>query len=85
MASAHCGNDFSILLSTSGKVFSSGNGQYGIHCNHNNEQLNSELNQDLTNDKDTVSDYAQRFDRDQFAQIPDHLLGGHLVTFVAAG
>jgi len=44
IASAHCGNDFSILLSTSGKVFSSGNGQHGIHCNHNNERLSSEVN-----------------------------------------
>ena len=84
IASAHCGNDFTILLSTDGKVFSSGNGQYGIHCNQNVDGQNSGLNPDL-GEKDYAADTSKLYDRDQFAQIPDHLFGGHLVTFVATG
>lgn len=30
--SAHCGNEFSLLLTSQGEVYSAGSGKHGIHC-----------------------------------------------------
>lgn len=38
IASAHCGYDYTLLLTSTGLLLSAGSGQWGIHCNFQNQQ-----------------------------------------------
>jgi len=92
--SAHCGYDYTLLLTMTGQVLSAGNGQHGIHCNfQETPQMESspsggEQRQGgglLHDTQKSLQDEARAHDRHQFALIPLDFFGGHIVTFLSAG
>jgi alpha-tubulin suppressor-like RCC1 family protein len=67
---AHCGLDFTLLLSTKGEVLSAGNSEYGINC---------------TQDESTDLLKRSGLCKEQFTIIPANKLGGHPIKFLSAG
>jgi alpha-tubulin suppressor-like RCC1 family protein len=73
-----CGNDFTILLTRTGTLLSTGSGQHGIHCNKSFPNV-------FENDMNRKSSNNRAFDRDSFEPIPLSFFGGTLITALSVG
>lgn len=92
ISSAHCGYDYTLLLTLTGQVLSAGSGQYGIHCNLQETQRadqygSAEPRMDSNERRDSQRSpkTSRALDRYQFRPVPLEVLGGHIITFVSAG
>ena len=92
--SAHCGFDYTLLLTSTGLLLSAGNGMYGIHCNIREQDAQDAMEttgefrvgRDYHRDtRSTLSSPGGPHDQHQFRMIPLELLGGYEITSVSAG
>jgi alpha-tubulin suppressor-like RCC1 family protein len=75
--SVHCGNDFTVALSRTGTLLSTGSGLHGIHCNKTVPNVfDSDVNRNIN---------QSTFDRNTFESIPLSFFGGTLITAVSVG
>lgn len=94
ISSAHCGYDYTLLLTLTGQLLSAGSGKYGMHCTFEepgqaDPQADSGTyrmdGNELRETPKGPHAAAHAKDRYQFKPIPLEALGGHIVTFVSAG